>query len=122
MPCIIHFILTPSVCRYNEVDAVVATFPRPGNGPNDDSSVTARLNGLKWMATYGSHLRAGVERILVMDATDLADLPLSNDDPNLPKGVDVESFWAGKDRKPTRVLLRRGRSAQAQAAAKAAAE
>lgn len=113
---------SPMMPWYNEVDAVVATFPRPGNGPNDDSSVTARLNGLKWMATYGSHLRAGVERILVMDATDLADLPLSNDDPNLPKGVDVESFWAGKDRKPTRVLLRRGRSAQAQAAAKAAAE
>jgi hypothetical protein len=57
-----------------------------------------------------------------MDATDLADLPLTNDHPNLPKGVDVESFWAGKNRKPTRVLLRRGRSAQAQAAAKAAAE
>ena len=101
---------------------MVATFPRPGNGPVDDDSVTARLNGLKWLATYGQELPAGVERILVMDATDLADLPLTNDDPNLPRGVDVESFWAGKNRKPTRVLLRRGQSAQAQAAAQAAAE
>lgn len=107
---------------YKQVDAVVATFPRPGFGPVDDDSLTARLNGLKWLATYGKELPAGVERILVMDATDLEDLPLTNDDPNLPKGVDVESFWAGEGRKPTRVLLRRGRSAQAQAAAKAAAE
>lgn len=104
------------------MDAVVATFPRSGNGSVDDDSVTARLTGLKWLATYGTPLPAGVERILVMDATDLADLPLTNDHPNLPKGVDVESFWAGKNRKPTRVLLRRGSSAQAQAAAKAAAE
>ena len=104
------------------MDAVVATFPRPGNGPVDDDSITARLNGLKWLSTYGSELPAGVERILVMDATDLADLPLTNDDPTLPKGVDVEKFWASKGRKPTRVLLRRGRSAQAQAAAKAASE
>ena len=108
--------------RYEQVDAVVATFPRPGNGPVDDDSVTARLNGLNWLATYGSNLPAGVERILVMDATDLPDLPLTNDDPNLPPGVDIESFWAGKGRKPTRVLLRRGSSALAQAAAKAAAE
>ena len=48
--------------------------------------------------------------------------PLSNDDPSLPKGVDVEAFWAGIGRKPTRVLLRRGNSAQAQAAAQSAAE
>lgn len=116
------FVLKPSFCRYNQVDAVVATFPPPGNGPVDDDSVTARLNGLKWLATHGKQLPAGVERILVMDATDLPELPMSNDDPNLPNGVDVESFWAGMDRKPTRVLLRRGSSAQAQAAAKAAAE
>jgi pyrimidine deaminase RibD-like protein len=113
---------SPMMPWYEQVDAVVATFPRPGNGPVGDDSVTARLNGLKWMATVGNNLPAGVERILVMDATDLEDLPLTNDDPNLPKGVDVERFWAGIGRKPTRVLLRRGRSAQAQAAAKAAAE
>lgn len=82
----------------------------------------ARLNGLKWLATHGNNLPAGVERILVMDATYLRDLPLTNSDPNLPKGVDVEAFWKGEGRKPTRVLLRRGDSALAQAAAKAAAE
>lgn len=104
------------------MDAVVATFPRPGNGPLDDDSVAGRLKGLTWLATHGSQLPAGVERILVMDATDLDDLPMTNDDPNLKTGVDIEKFWAGEGRKPTRVLLRRGSSAQAQAAAKAAAE
>jgi hypothetical protein len=79
------------------------------------------LNGLKWLATYGRDLPAGVERILVMDATDLEELPLTNDDPNLPKGVNVEELWASKGRKPTRILLRRGKSALAQAAASAAA-
>jgi hypothetical protein len=82
----------------------------------------SRLNGLKWLATYGKELPAGVERILVMDATDLEDLPLTNDDPNLPPGVDVEEFWRADGRKPTRVLLRKARSAQAQAAAEAAAK
>eukprot|EP00980_Cylindrotheca_fusiformis_P026534 scaffold16363_cov131-Cylindrotheca_fusiformis.AAC.4 len=113
---------SPMMPWYNQVDAVVATFPKPGNGPGDDDSMGARLNGLKWLATYGTQLPAGVERILVMDATDLEDLPMTNDHPNTPKGVDIESFWAGRDRKPTRVLLRRGQSAQAQAAANAAAE
>ena len=80
------------------------------------------MNGLKWLATQGESLPAQVERILVMDATDLQDLPLTNDDPNLPKGVDVESFWRSEGRKPTRILLRRGNNAQAQAAATAAAE
>jgi hypothetical protein len=100
---------------------VVATFPRPGNGPSDDSSLTARLNGLKWLATHGTNLPPGVERVLVMDATDLEFLPLTNDSPYNPPGVDVEAFWAGKDRKPSRVLLRRGTSAQAKAAAEAVA-
>jgi hypothetical protein len=81
----------------------------------------ARLNGLKWLATHGEVLPAGVERILVMDATDLKELPLTNDDPNLPKGLDVEAFWSAKNRKPTRVLLRHGSNAQARAAAEAAA-
>lgn len=52
----------------------MATFPRPGNGPVGDDSVMARLNGLKWLATYGENLPAGVERVLVMDATDLSEL------------------------------------------------
>ena len=100
----------------------MATFPHAGNGPGEDDSEASRLNGLKWVATYGNELPAGVERILVMDATDLEELPISNDDPNLPAGVDVEAFWQAKDRKPTRVLLRKGRSTQAAAAAQAAAE
>ena len=64
---------------------------------------------------------AGVERILVLDATDLKSLPLSNDDPNLPDGINVEEFWSGEGRKPTRVLLRKGRSSLAESAAQAAA-
>jgi hypothetical protein len=112
--------LTPN--RYEQADAVVATFPRPGNGPSDDDSLTARLNGLKWLATHGRKLPPGVERILVMDATDLEYLPLTNDDPHNLPGVDVEAFWAAKGRRPTRVLLRRGKSAEAKAAAEAASK
>lgn len=110
------------VYRYEQADAVVATFPRPGHGPADDSSLAARLNGLKWLATHGKKLPAGVERILAMDATDLAYLPLTNDSPYNPPGVDVESFWAAEGRKPTRVILRRGKSVEAKAAAEAAAD
>lgn len=113
--------VSPMMPWYEQVDAVVATFPRAGNGPPDDNSVAARLNGLRWLATHGNELPAGVERILVMDNTELRDLPLTNDDPNLPAGVDVEAFWAGRDRKPTRVLLRRGVNESARAAAAAAA-
>jgi pyrimidine deaminase RibD-like protein len=112
---------SPMMPWYEQVDAVVATFPRSGNGPPDDDSITARLNGLRWLATHGNDLPAGVERILVMDATELRNLPLTNDDPNLPKGVDIEAFWDGRDRKPVRVLLRRGLNEAARAAAAAAA-
>ena len=31
--------------------SVVATFPKQGNGPQHDDSLSARLNGLKWLAT-----------------------------------------------------------------------
>ena len=99
----------------------MATFPKAGNGPVDDPSKQARLKGLKWLATDGKSLPAGVERVLVMDATDLKDLPLTNDDPNLP-GVDVEAFWRADGRKPSRVLLRHGDNAVAVAVAKAAAK
>lgn len=100
----------------------VATFPKAGNGPVDDPSIQARLKGLKWLATNGESLPAGVERILVMDATDLEELPLRNDDPTLPPGVDVERFWKAEGRKPSRVLLRHGDNAVAIAVAKAAAK
>jgi pyrimidine deaminase RibD-like protein len=111
----------PMMPWYEQVDAVAATFPREGHGPRDDQSVKARLNGLKWLATSGENLPANVERILVLDATDLKDLPVSNDDPNLPEGVDVEAFWKSSGRKPSRVLLRSGDNSQAIAAATAAA-
>lgn len=112
----------PMMPWYEQVDAVVATFPREGNGPSDDKSIRGRLNGLKWLSTNGEVLPANVERILVMDATDLQDLPMSNDDPNLPKGMDVEKFWKAKGRKPSRVLLRHGDNAQAIAVANSAAK
>lgn len=111
---------SPMMPWYNQVDAVVGTFPRSGNGPPNDDSIMARLNGLKWLATHGNQLSAGVERILVLDATELRHLPLTNDDPNLPKGVDIESFWRSTDRKPVRLLLRRGVHEAARAAAVAA--
>jgi hypothetical protein len=112
----------PMMPWYEQVDAVVVTFPKMGNVDEEDDTVTGRMNGLKWLATIGESLPANVERILVMDATDLDQLPLTNDNPNLPLGVDIESFWAAKDRKPTRVLLRKGENAQAQAAARAASQ
>lgn len=78
------------------------------SGPVDDPSVQARLKGLQWLCTHGRSLPAGVERVLVMDTTDLQDLPLTNDDPNLPSGVDVEAFWKADGRMASRVLLRHG--------------
>jgi hypothetical protein len=56
-----------------------------------------------------------------MDATDLKDLPLKNDNDLLP-GVDVEEFWRAEGRKPSRILLRHGDNAMAIAVAKAAAK
>lgn len=111
----------PMMPWYEQCDAIVCTFPREGNGPSDDQSVTARMKGLKWLATQGKRLPPAVERILVMDAKDLASLPIENDDPNLPLGVDVEEFWKGEGRKPTRVLLRHRSNAMATTAANAAA-
>ena len=102
--------MMPSIF-YEQVDAVIATFPKCGNGPAEDQSVKARLNGLKWLATHGSSLPCSVERILVLDSTDLFDLPLDNTDPNLPSGVDVEKFWKAEGRKATRILLRHGDNA-----------
>ena len=102
--------MMPSIF-YEQVDAVLATFPKCGNGPSEDQSVKARLNGLKWLATHGNSLPCNVERILVLDATDLFDLPLHNSNPNLPPGVDIEKFWKAEGRKATRILLRHGENA-----------
>jgi len=113
--------LSPMMPWYEQVDAVVATFPKPGNGPANDDSLAGRLTGLKWLATNGKALPAGVERILVMDAADLIHLPLKNDDANLNGDVDVEGFWKGEGRKPSRILLRHGTNAAAASAARTAA-
>jgi len=112
---------SPMMPWYSQVDAVVVTFPKLGNGPSEDQSIKARLNGLKWLATHGKALPSGVERILVLDAADITDLPLTNNDPNLPHGVDIEEFWKGEGRKPTRVLLRLATCSSAASAAAAAA-
>ena len=56
-----------------------------------------------------------------MDATDLKELPMANDE-DLMHGVDIEGFWRGEGRKPSRVLLRHGDNAMAIAVAKAAAK
>jgi hypothetical protein len=109
--------------RYEQVDACVATFPKPGNGPVNDPSIQARLKGLKWLATQGKRLPPGVERVLGRDAKDLKDLPMSNDAAaNLLPGVDIEEVLSGEGRKPSRVLLRHGDNAMAIAVAKAAAK
>jgi pyrimidine deaminase RibD-like protein len=114
---------SPLMPWYGQVDAVVVTFPREENGPPDDKSITGRLRGLKWLATHGCSLPVGVERIVVLDASDLKDLPVTNDDPNLPPGLDIEKFWAAAQwRKATRIILRRAGNASAQAAARAAAK
>ena len=109
---------TPLMPWYYQVDAVVATFPRIGNIPD----VTGRLNGLRWLATEGERLPPAVERILVADASDLDQIPITNDDPKCPKGLDIESFWKSVGRKKTRILLRHGTNARAQQAADAAAK
>jgi len=111
----------PIMPWYEQVDAVVSTFPKAGNGPLNDDSIMTRLKGLSWLAVQGKALPSSVERILVMDATDLKSLPLTNDDPNLPPGVNVEEFWKGENRKATRVLLRHSSNALAAQAAAAAA-
>lgn len=114
------FSANPMMPWYEQVDAVICTFPKEGNnGP--DGSVKARLKGMKWLASQGNSLPSCVQRILVMDASDLRSLPISNDDPNLPPGVDVETFWKAEGRKPTRILLRYSGNALAAASAAAAA-
>jgi len=112
--------MDPMMPWYEQVDAVIATFPKMGNGPLDDNSVKARLSGLQWLATQGLNLPPGVERILVLDATDLRDIPLQNTDPNLAPFVDIEAFWKSDGRKKPRLLLRHSSNAAAEAASRAA--
>ena len=79
------------------------------------------MDGIRWLASQGMSLPKSVERVIVMDASDLAILPMSNEHPNA-FGADVDRLWkdAGGD-KPLRILLRRGVNDEAAAAAKGAA-
>jgi len=110
----------PMMPWYEQVDAVICTFPKE-DYDGHDGTVDTRLKGLTWLACQGTSLPSGVQRILVMDASDLRSLPTTNDDPNLPPGVDVETFWKAQGRKPTRILLRYSGNALAAASASAAA-
>ena len=103
---------------YEHANAIVVTFPRKGNGSAVDDSIQNRLEGLKWLATHASFLPKEAQRILVVDAADLRHIPLSNDNPNTPKNVDIDAFWQSG----CRILLRRVQNEYAQASAQAAAE
>jgi len=111
----------PMMPWYEQVDAVLATFPRIENTPDDDQSVAFRLKSLRWFCRHGSALPSAVDRILVLDASDLIHIPLSNDDPRWEPHLDIEKFWRADGRSPTKVILRRGKNAIASTAARAAA-
>jgi len=69
--------------------------------------INERLDGIRWFATTGKNLPPAVERIVVLDATDLKHLPIKNESRDkFWGGVDVEKFWRGPGRTPTRVILR----------------
>ena len=103
------------IAWYGQVDAVIVTFP-------SKEFVYTRMFGLEWLASQGRDLSPGVERVVVMDTADLLDLPLTNDDPSLPNGLDAEALWAAKlDRKPIRILLTGGGMQQLEALAQKAA-
>jgi hypothetical protein len=114
---------TPIMPWYEQADAIVATFPRIDNGGPiaEVESIASRLNGLKWLARASVSLPAGVERILVLDATELRELPMSNEDGKIGSDVDIEAFWKSTQFRK-RVLLRRGVHEAARAAAAVAAE
>ncbi|GMH99660.1 hypothetical protein TrVE_jg333 [Triparma verrucosa] len=115
---------TPITPIYSSADCVCVTIPREGTTPDGKGGLEMRFRGMKWLSYQGSSLDDSVERVLVMDATDLNILPLSNSDPNA-FGSDVESLWSSGSTgsgKPTRILLRRGVNQVAVAAAKGAAD
>jgi len=89
---------------YRNCDAVVVTVPVRGER---EYNIDDRLEGIRWFATQGNDLPPAVERIVVIDATDLALLPMGAEE---WVSVDMESFWSGVGRTPTRVILRRGKN------------
>eukprot|EP00588_Corethron_pennatum_P012762 CAMPEP_0194269342 /NCGR_PEP_ID=MMETSP0169-20130528/3526_1 /TAXON_ID=218684 /ORGANISM="Corethron pennatum, Strain L29A3" /LENGTH=731 /DNA_ID=CAMNT_0039010963 /DNA_START=26 /DNA_END=2221 /DNA_ORIENTATION=- len=108
----------PMLPWYEQVDAVVATFPRVENTPADDCSISFRLESLRWFCSQGASLSVALNRIFVLDASDLIHIPMSNDDPRWDPNLDVEKFWRAEG---TKVIIRRGRNLTASAAAAAAA-
>jgi len=114
---------TPITPLYSSADCVCVTLPREGYTPDGKGGLEMRFRGIKWLSYQGSSLDTSVERVLVMDATDLNILPLKNSDKNA-FGSNVEALWsAGQNGgKPTRILLRRGVNQVAVASAKGAAD
>ncbi len=109
----------PITPLYERADAVCVTLPREGVGADGRGGIERRMEGIRWLASRGLTLKEEIERVLVLDATDLPMLPLSNDDENAG-GADVEALWRSSSK--TRILLRRGVNHVAAAAAKGAAE
>jgi hypothetical protein len=96
---------------YGHADAYVVSI---------ESDKSNRFADMEWLASYGVNLPAGMERIVVLDAVDLKNLPTLNGDTHLSPGVDIEAFWIGRNRKPTRIFLKGGGKIKSQADAQAA--
>jgi hypothetical protein len=79
-----------------------------------------RFANLEWLASYDVNLPAGMERIVVLDAVDLKNLPTMNGGSHFSPDVDFEAFWIGRNRKPTRIILRGGGKMKSQADAQVA--
>jgi pyrimidine deaminase RibD-like protein len=105
---------------YGHADAYVVTIPAQENVVADKDSDSSRFADLEWLATAGSNLPAGLERIVVVDATDLKNLPIVNGGPTISPNVNIEALWAGRNRKATRIILKRGGNMKFQSDAKTA--
>ena len=88
---------TPITPLYSHADAVCVTLPREGYTPDGQGGLPLRFSGVRWLSNQGLSLSHTVERVLVMDATDLVHLPLSNGEENA-FGCDVDALWSGRGR------------------------
>lgn len=96
---------------YGHADAYIVTIEV--DQPN-------RFGALEWLVTDGVNLPAGMERVVVVDAIDLKNLPTLNGGSHFSSDVDIEAFWIGRNRKPTRIILMGGGKIKSQADAQAA--
>ena len=103
---------TPITPVYPLADAVIVTLPQVGSSPDGRGGPDRRLAGIRWMASNGLTLDQKVEKIVVLDATDLPDLPLGSEG-----GFDYKRLWESG----IRVLLRKGENQRAVSEARAAA-